>query len=333
MARLVLLALLLTSCATAPAETKLDALLKGFESQGFAGTVLVAKNGRIVHHAGYGFADRALRIRTDTKTLYEVGSLEKTFTAAAILKLESEGALNTTDPLSRHLGEFPPPKDTATIHHLATHTAGLVPEGSDLGSGATRDDFIANVKRVPAESVPGERARYTNAGYSVLAAIIEKVSGRPFESYVRTLWDGEMYFRGDWAIPRRRFARGYSGADATETIPPPRTWGTRGAGGIITTVAELYRWHQALHANPVMKKMFEDRPEEEGFAWHVERDDAGRLRIHKGGGMPQYATQVIHYPDERVVIIWATNSLEKRWRQDLNREIAAIVLGAGAGGR
>lgn len=327
MTRFVLLALLLTGCATsAKIDPRLDTLLKDFESKGFSGTVLVAKNGRIIHHAGYEFADRALRIPNDTKTLYEVASLEKTFTAAAILKLESEGALSTSDPLSRHLGDFPPPKDAATIHHLATHTGGLVPEGSDLGSGATRDDFIANVKRVPAESLPGERYRYSNAGYSTLAAVIEKITGQPLESYVRTLWDGEMYFRGDASIPRRRFARGYLGADATETVPPPRVWGVRGAGGMITTVADIYRWHQSLHANPVMKKMFEDRPESEGYAWHVERDDAGRLRIHKGGGMPQYATQVINYPDDRVVIVWATNSLLKRWRQDLNREIAAIAL-------
>jgi hypothetical protein len=95
---------------------------------------------------------------------------------------------------------------------------------------------------------------------------------------------------------------------------------------MITTVAEIYRWHLALHANPAMKKMFEEHSQVEGYAWHVDRDEAGRRRIHKGGGMPQYATQVVYYPDDRVVIVWASNSLEKRWRQDLNREIAAIVL-------
>ncbi len=324
---LILAAFLATGCATTSnVDPKLHALLTGFEAQGFSGTVLVAKDGHVIHHAGYGLADRERGIRNDTNTLYEVASLEKTFTAAAILELEARGRLSTSDVLSRHLGEFPPAKATATIHHLANHSAGLVPEGTDLGVGADRDDFIANVKRVPAESVPGASYRYTNAGYSVLAAVIEKVTSKSYESFVRELWPGEIYFRGETAIPRKRFARGYSGADATENVPPPRNWGTRGAGGMIATVGEIYAWFLALQSNPRMKKMFEEHPFSEGYAWHVDRDADGRRRIHKGGGMPQYATQVVNYPDDRVVIVWSSNSLLKRWRQDLNRDIAAIAL-------
>jgi CubicO group peptidase (beta-lactamase class C family) len=318
---LLLAALLATGCASAHSE--LQTLLKDYESQGFSGTVLVAKNDRVVLHEGYGFADRERGIRNGRDTLYEVASLNKTYTAAAILQLEAKGALTTNDLLSRHLGSLPPPKDTATIHHLATHTAGLVPEGTDLGDGLDREQFLANVRNVRAESVPGERYRYTNAGYSVLAAIVEKVSGMPYETYVREqLSKGEIYFRGEATPPH--MARGYIGDK--ESVPPPYGWGTRGAGGMITTVAELYRWHRALHANPDMKKMWEPGPEE-GYAWHVERDAEGRRMIHKGGGMREYATQIIYYPDQRVVIIWASNDLGKRWRQDLNRGIAKVMLG------
>jgi CubicO group peptidase (beta-lactamase class C family) len=317
---LLIAAFLTTGCASTHPE--LHALLKSYESQGFSGTVLVAKNGHIVLHEGYGFADRERGVRNGRETLYEVASLNKTYTAAAILQLESRGALATSDPLSKHLGAVPPLKDAATIHHLATHTAGLVPDGSDLGDGMDRDRFIANVKSVPAESVPGERYRYTNAGYSVLAAIVERVSGMPYESYVRKhLTSGEIYFRGE--TPARPMARGYIGEK--ESVPPPYRWGTRGAGGMITTVGELYRWHRQLHADPAMKKMWEPGPEE-GYAWHVERDDQGRRMIHKGGGMREYASQIIEYPDEGVVIIWASNDLGKRWRQDLNRGIAKVML-------
>lgn len=321
--RIVLLAALLaTGCATTATHPELHALLKSYESQGFSGTVLVAKDGRVVLHEGYGFADRERGIRNGRDTLYEVASLNKTFTAAAILQLEAQGALSTNDLLSRHLGPFPPPKDQATIHHLALHTAGLVPEGADLGDGIDRDQFLANVKSVAAESVPGERYRYTNAGYSVLAAIIENVSGVPYETFIRDhVWKGDVYFRGE-STPRP-MALGYIGKE--QSTPPPYRWGTRGAGGMITTVGELYRWHLALHANPVMKKMFEPRPEE-GYAWHVERDANGRRMIHKGGGMREYASQIIYYPDDRLVIIWASNDLGKRWRQDLNRGIAAVML-------
>lgn len=331
---LVLLVLLATGCATRPAlRGDLHALLTRYESYGFSGTVLVAKDGRVVLHEGYGLADRERGIPNGRETLYEVASLNKTFTAAAILQLEARGLLDTSDPLSRHLGAFPPAKAAATIHHLATHTAGLVPDGADLGAGADREDFLEHVKRVPPESAPGERYRYTNAGYSVLAAIIERLSGMPYEAYlrehlVRPAWLRDIYFRGQ-PTPRP-MALGYEGTPPKVIVPPPLRWGVHGAGGMITTVGQLYRWHLALQADPVMRKMFEDRPEEEGYAWHVDRDADGRRRIHKGGGMPQYASQIVHYPDQRLVILWASNNLQQRWRQALNRGIAAVAFGTEA---
>lgn len=104
-------------------------------------------------------------------------------------------------------------------------------------------------------------------------------------------------------------------------------WGTRGAGGMIATVGDIHRWFLQLQRDPVMKPMFEDRAEEEGYAWHVEVDPKGRRRIHKGGGMPQYATQIVWYPDQRLVIVWASNDLKRRWRQDLNAGIQELMLG------
>lgn len=313
---LLLLVLIGTGCAT-QSNSKLRTVLEQFEAQGFSGTVLVAKDDRILLHEGYGGNDRT--------TLYEIASLNKTFTAAAILKLQAEGKLRTTDRISKYLGDFPPPKDAATIHHLATHSAGLVVDGADTGDGTNREDFIATVKRLPAESVPGERERYTNAGYSVLTAIIEKVAGVSYDTYVRENLFRDVWFRGE-PLPRP-IAPGY-GPERKLIEPPPLRWGTHGAGGMIMTVGDLYRWFTQLRRDPVMKPMFEDRPESEGYAWHVEVDKNGRRRIHKGGGMPQYQTQIIWFPDERVVIIWATNDLTKRRRQELNERIANTVLSA-----
>lgn len=326
---LLLLTLLATGCASSPLRNELHTLLRQYESQGFSGTVLVAKDGRVVLHEGYGLADRERGIRNDKDTLFEVASLAKTFTAAAILQLEARGALRKTDVLSKHLGRFPPEKSAATIHHLATHTAGLVPDGHDLGERLTRDDFLDNVKRAPRESAPGERYRYTNAGFSTLAAIVEVVGGMPYEAYVREQLAKpaglkEIYFRGE-PLPRP-MAIGYNGTPPKASVPPPYRWSTRGSGGLITTVGELHRWLEFLLRNPDMEEMFTDRPEEEGYAWHVDRDDKGRLRIHKGGGMPEYASQVLYFPNDRLVIIWATNNLEKRWRQDLNRGLTAAAL-------
>jgi CubicO group peptidase (beta-lactamase class C family) len=322
MKNLALLLLVLAGCSSSrPLDSELHALLSGYEREGFSGTVLVAKDGRIVLHRGYGYADRERGIRNGPRTLFEVASLNKPFTAAAILELEARGVLRTDDPLEKWLGEFPPEKAAATIHHLATHTAGLVPDGSDLGDGATREQFLAAVKAVPRESAPGVRYRYTNAGYSVMAAVVEVASGMPYETYVRRNRQ-DLWFRGE-TVPAGRMARGYIGAE--ESAVRPYAWGTRGAGGLITTVENIYRTYLALRADPVYRKMFEPWPEE-GYGFHVARDKAGRPMIHKGGGMPQYATQLIDYPEQRVTIVWASNDLGKRWRQTLNEGIAGVVV-------
>jgi Beta-lactamase len=121
-------------------------------------------------------------------------------------------------------------------------------------------------------------------------------------------------------------AFGYLGAPPAIVEPPPLRWGTRGAGGMIASTGALYRWFLWLQRNPDMKTMFEERPEDEGYAWHVARDDKGRRMIHKGGGMPQYASQIIHYPDDGLLIIWISNDLQKRWRKDLNSGIAGVAL-------
>jgi CubicO group peptidase (beta-lactamase class C family) len=313
-------------------------LLSRYEAYGFSGVVLVAKDGRVVLHEGYGMADRERGLRNRRETLFEIGSLTKTFTAAAILQLEARGKLRTEDPLSRHLGPFPASKAAATIHHLATHTAGLLPEGYDLPYDDDRERFVQAMKDAPRESAPGEKYRYTNAGYSLLAAIVERVSGISYEAYVRKeLFEAarlaDSGFRPDSAPRMARLARGYLGSPAETKLDPaaPYPWGTRGAGGIVATVEDVYRWYLALQTDRVLpasarKKMFHPWPDE-GYGWHVTKDEKGRRRIDKGGGMPAYASHLLHYPDQRLIVVWASNDLTQRWRRSLNRAIPAAALG------
>ncbi|HEX8170274.1 MAG TPA: serine hydrolase domain-containing protein [Thermoanaerobaculia bacterium] len=314
---------------TSELQRKLDSLLRGFESNGYSGSVLVAKDGEIVLHEGYGFADRERGLRNEAETRYEIASLTKTFTAAAVLQLESAGRLRTSDRLSRFLGPFPDEKAAATIHHLATHTAGLVREGTELASGPDRERFVESVKRTAVESPPGAHYRYTNAGYSMLAAVVEKASGTPFEDYVRAhlIAPAGLQHTG-FRTDAQPVAAGYAGNKRVE--PEPYEWGLRGAGGMISTVGDLYRWHRALHEGDVVTpqaraKMFQAWPEE-GYGWHVTHDTAGRRFIHKGGGMTGFASQILDYPDDRVVIVWTCND-PGQWRQTLNRELTSAVIG------
>jgi CubicO group peptidase (beta-lactamase class C family) len=322
-----------------PIGKKLDALLSRYAQYGLSATVLVAKDRRIVLHKGYGLADRERRIANSPDTLFEMGSLTKTLTAAALLRLEMDGKLRTADRVSKYLGEFPEPKAAVTLDHLLMHKGGLQVEGSDLGiDGNDRDAFVEAMKATPRESPPGERYRYTNAGYSVLAAAVERVTGQPFEAYVRKtlLAPAGMTnsgFRGDFKPGDRRMAKGYLGTPERieEGPPPPYPWGTRGAGGLIATVGDIYRWTLALQGDAILsesarRKMFAPA-ETEQYGWHVETTERGTPLIQKGGGQVNFATHIMQFPAEGVVIVFASNNLQQRWRRTLTTNLPRAAMG------
>lgn len=217
---------------------RLDTALSRFAQYGFWGSVLVVREGRIVLLKGYGLADATRRIRNGAATRFEMNSITKTFTGAAILQLSATRRLTPADAVERYLGPFPVEKQGATIEQLASHTSGLIPEGADL-AGDSRDAFVRSVKRAPRESPPGAAYRYSNAGFSLLAAIIEVTSGERYEDYVRRhlfapAGMGAAVFRPEVSPNDTLSAHGYVGAPARlEPGPPnPYAWGTVGAGGI-----------------------------------------------------------------------------------------------------
>ena len=237
--------------------TELDAQLARFAEYGFWGTVLVAREGRVLLIKGYGLADADRGIRNTAATRFELNSMTKMFTGVSILQLEAAGRLHVADPVEQYLGPFPPGKQGATIEQLASHTAGLVVASVGL-AGDSREAFVQEVKRTPRESPPGERYRYTNAGYSLLAAIIERASGTSYEDNLATHLFAPAGMRS--ATFRDRlpqgdslFARGYVGTPAQLNPGPanPYVWGTRGAGGVWATVGDVYRWLLAVQGDSV----------------------------------------------------------------------------------
>jgi CubicO group peptidase (beta-lactamase class C family) len=319
---------------------RLDSQLTQFAAYGFSGTVLVVRSGQVVLLKGYGLANVERGIPNTAETRFEMNSMTKMFTGVAVLQLAAEGRVRLSDSVERHLGAFPPGKRGATIQQLATHTSGLIVEGSDL-AGDSRDAFVRDVKRTPRESAPGERYRYTNAGFSLLAAIIETVSGESYEDYVRRHEFAPAglrtaSFRNEVPTNDPRFAHGYVGTPAAlEPGPPnPYVWGTRGAGGVWATVGDMYRWLVALEKREILADAQwrllitpPVPPAQEAFGWHVETTPEGRLRIQKGGGSDDFASHVLYYPHEQVVIVWASNNLRQRWRRMLNEGLPAVVFG------
>jgi len=158
---------------------RLDDYMTRLEGFGFSGTLLVAKDGDIVLSKGYGVADKSRGTPMTAETVISIGSITKQFTAAAILKLEMQGKLNVDDPITKYFPIVPPDKAGITLHHLLTHTAGLDEDygGTDYEE-VSRDEILKRVFSRPLKWEPGKRHLYSNAGYSLLGAIVEIVSGQ-----------------------------------------------------------------------------------------------------------------------------------------------------------
>jgi len=318
---------------------RLDAQLTRFAAFGFSGTVLVVRGGRVFLLKGYGLADIERNVPNRAATRFEMNSMTKMFTGVAVLQLAGQGRVRLNDPIARYFTGFPPAKQRATVEQLATHTSGLIVGGADL-AGDSRDAFVRDVQRTPIESPPGEQYRYSNAGFSLLAALIERISGESYAEYLRQhlFAQAEMntaVFRNEVPTGDPRFARGYVGTPrGLEPGPPnPYGWGTIGAGGVWCTVGDIFRWLVALEERRVVGEA-EWRtlttpprpPAKEAFGWHVETTADGRTLIEKGGGSDDFASQMLYYPREGVALVWASNNLRQRWRHTLNGVLSRTIF-------
>ena len=258
------LALRMRDAVVGEIGARVDQYLTRLVPYGFSGAVLVAKDGAVLLKKAYGLANRETALPYAIDMVSCIGSVTKQFTAAAILKLETEGKLSVSDPIAKYLPGVPPDKSAITIHQLLTHTAGFA---GDLGGldeePIGRDALVARVFAAPLASKPGERFEYSNEGYSLAAAIVERVSGTGYETYLREhlLLPAGMkdtgYLAPDW--PLSRLPVGYT-ADGRPWGRVYRNgwladgpgWYLRGNGGIHSTLDDLYRWILALDAATVL---------------------------------------------------------------------------------
>ncbi len=314
--------------------TNVNKLMNRLTEEGFSGAVLVAQNGKISSN-GYGYADREKKIKNTPNTVFSTGSVTKPFTGAAILKLEMNGKLSVNDKLSKYFKDVPDDKKEITIHHLLTHSSGFP---GAIGSDSEIINKRAYLKRAfetPLKSKPGAVYRYSNVGYSLLAAIIEEVSDQSYPYYVR-----EKLF-----VPAKMFNTGYNvktwkedqisvgykdnnrWGKMTEKYQrqPQMYWNLMGNGGILSTVEDLYKWHLALESNTILDKKAKAKhyakhiKENEngdsfyGYGWSIVPTSKDKNLITHNGGNGIFFTDFWRFPDEDTVIILMTNGLKREF--------------------
>jgi CubicO group peptidase (beta-lactamase class C family) len=239
----------------------------------FAGTVLIARNGKPVLAEAYGLSDREHKTPNTLKTRFRIGSMNKMFTATATLQLVQAGKLGLNDPLARYLTDYPN-KDLAakvTIYQLLTHTGGT---GDIFGPEflahrlelRTLDDYAKLYGSRPLTFEPGSKWEYSNYGFILLGLVIERVSGQSYYDYVRdhvykpagmtsTGSEPEDQLLGDRSVGYTRHVRApgpmwwrVRASPNTETLPYRGT----SAGGGYSTVEDLLKFANALDAHELL---------------------------------------------------------------------------------
>lgn len=300
---------------------------------GFTGTILVEKAGKIIYENAFGFADREWNIPNTLQSKFQIGSITKQFTAVAILQLVEEGKISLDDKLSKYVPGFAK-GDSITIHNMLVHNSGLKDYEHDqrfLGYAESliltktpglQDSLINFFRNNPYDLPVGFNWSYSNTGYYLLGYIIEKVSGLSFSDYVdknmirKAGLKNTFVNRMDTIAPNR--ARGYiksngkwKNADYMSMEIP------YSAGNIISTTKDLYKWNEALFSHKMIKNSslklmvtpHVASPILGNYGYGVFVDEFfGHPRIGHPGGIYGFVTNLISFPmDDATVIILSNN--------------------------
>jgi CubicO group peptidase (beta-lactamase class C family) len=329
---------------------KIDELMKVYNSyQQFNGAVLVAENGKVIFKKGYGMANMEWGIPVETDTKFRLGSITKQFTSMLVLQLVQEGKIKLEGKLTDYLPDYR--KDTGdriTIHELLNHTSGI-PSYTGLPNffqdisrnPYTVSDFVKKFASGDLEFGPGTKWNYNNSGYFLLGAILERVTGKPYEQVLKErIFDpagmkNTGYDRHETILAKRasgyeRRPGGYINAPYLDMSLP------YAAGSLYSTVEDLYLWDQALYAekllSPQLKEvMFKPGLSNYAYGWVVRKDPLGAQGepvaiIEHGGGINGFNTIITRLPESKNLIVLLNNTGGTKLGE-MSQKISAILFG------
>jgi CubicO group peptidase (beta-lactamase class C family) len=333
-------------------------LITAEKNDKFSGTVLVAKQGHILLHKGYGKANYELNVANTTQTVHRIGSLTKQFTAAAILQLQECGLLSVNNSIGHYLPNYPQEiANKVIIHHLLIHDSGIpehtnLPEIMDTRScKLSIQDIVSTFCNEPLLFQPGEGHSYSNSNYILLGLIIEKVSNLPYDLYIKENifkplgMKASNYDCSQKIISNR--ASGYSLDDSNERINAKFIDMSLpyAAGGILSTAEDLYKWDQALYGETILQKgsidmmFFPHTPTDEpnlayGYGWCVsfltEKNPTNNppfnQRCYHTGCIDGFRSIMARYLSKKICIIILSNNQQAPIKQ-LENELATILFG------
>jgi CubicO group peptidase (beta-lactamase class C family) len=325
----------------------LQQIFDRFAAAGFSGSALVRHGAETLLDAAAGLADRERAIPNRPGTAFQIASISKQFTAAAVLLLQERGALSVQDRICRWLPDCPDPWRPVTIHHLLTHTSGIGHWGDfpdlSLFEPNTIDGVIDTFRRGACKFPPGTDWAYSSPAYVLLAHIVELAAGRRYADFL-----SENIFHplemtstgaGSRAPDPSRQAAGYADTHPVRSFELAVVG--MGAGDIWSTVGDMARWDRAVSAPgllraPTLRAMFspyatttqplpDGSPTQYGYGWSLGELGGHRVRFHTGGNAGFQSVNA-RFDDGDTILIVLTND-ERADLEGLTMQLAAGLLG------
>ena len=313
--------------------------------------VVVTRRGRVIYAAARGLADLDKNRPITPDTVFKLGSIAKQFTAAMVLQLVAEGRISLDDPISRFFPDFPEPARGATVRQLLNHTSGIhdytkVP-GWIVRAGTrpfTTAELVAEARKLGSKAEPGRSWEYNNAGYMMLGAIAEKVTGQAWHELLATRITGPLGLRsiayGPLEEAAPALARGYT-KEKGETRPAGSAHPSlpHAAGGLVGSVRDLAEWAHALHHGRVVNphlyqqmiqpaRLADGSTAPYGFGLRL-REIRGRRALVHGGAGRGLDTDSVYIPSEELfVAVFANSDSPATDPGTLTRRLAGLALGA-----
>jgi CubicO group peptidase (beta-lactamase class C family) len=317
---------------TSQVATRIAQVMQSHGTAGeFSGSVLVARDGRILYQHAFGYANIEWKIPNDLQTKFEIGSMTKQFTALLVLQFVNEGKIELDGHLSDYLPYYR--KDTGnrvTIRELLSHTSGIpnfISAPGFLDGPASRTtytvtDFAQKYCGGDLEFEPGTRFHYSNSGYFLLGAVLEQVSGISYEQLLKDRifkpvgMNDSGYAHSETIIAHR--ASGYE--RSSNGLQNARFYDMSipfAAGALYSTVGDLLLWDQALYGERLLPAnlrdlLFKPNLENYGFGWGIlvpkpDSPQRGETVLMHGGAIFGFQSVIERIPKEKELIVLLDN--------------------------